>query len=92
MFSTGFLRGCVIASKILKDKTEYKFQMTEWLAGENFQWRLCYRASSDGWRAKDFHSKCNNQGSTVVIVQVGNFLFGGYTTKDWADSYTATRK
>ena len=59
--------------------------MNEWLAGQNFQWRLCYRASSDGWGAKDFHSKCDNQGPTVVIVQVGNFIFGGFTTWNWSE-------
>ena len=72
-----------IPSKILKGKTKYKHQMIEWLAGENFQWRLCYRASSDGWRGEDFHSKCDNQGPTVVIVEVGNFIFGGYTAGNW---------
>lgn len=77
-----------ISSKILEGKHEYIRQLNEWLAGQNFQWRLCYRASSDGWEAKDFHSKCDNQGPTVVIVQVGNFIFGGFITRKWHLGYS----
>ena len=76
----------VIPSTILEGKLEYKRQMNEWLAAQNFQWRLCYRASSNGWEATDFHSKCDNQGPTVVIVQVGNYIFGGFTDCNWSPS------
>ena len=77
-----------ISSKILQVKQEYFRQMNEWLDGKNFQWRLCYRASSDGWGATDFHSKCDNQGPTVVIVQVGNFIFGGFISRKWCFGYS----
>ena len=73
-----------IPSEILEGKPEHNRQMNEWLAGQNFQWRLCYRASSDGWGATDFHSKCDNQGPTIVIVQVGNYIFGGFTNCNWS--------
>jgi hypothetical protein len=72
------------ASKILKGKPEYIRQMIEWLVEQNFEWRLCYRASLDGWKAEDFHSKCDNKGPTVVFVKVGNFIFGGFTDRNWS--------
>ena len=33
-------------------------------------WILLYRGSRDGFRAQDFHTRCDNFGPTVVIVQV----------------------
>jgi len=43
-----------------------------------------YRASQDGFKAKDFHSKCDKQPNTLIIIKSehGN-IFGGYTEKDW---------
>ena len=31
---------------------------------------LLYRASQDGWYARDFHSKCDNKGATVTLFKV----------------------
>jgi len=43
-----------------------------------------YIASEDGDAAADFHRKCDNQGSTVVIVETkAGAVFGGYTTANW---------
>ena len=55
----------------------------EWL-GDQFQWRLCYRASKDGWHASDFHRLCDNKGPTVTLLKVGEYIFGGYTDLPWA--------
>mmetsp|Transcript_32027 Transcript_32027/g.88488 ORF Transcript_32027/g.88488 Transcript_32027/m.88488 type:complete len:731 (+) Transcript_32027:106-2298(+) len=45
---------------------------------------LLYRASRDGWRGQDFHSRCDNQGSTVTVVRsTGGFIFGGYLDQSW---------
>ena len=47
-------------------------------------WRLCWRASQDGWEATTFHSNCDNKGPTVMIVRVGlKYIFGGYTSISW---------
>ena len=74
------------ASSILKNKDKYMRQMIDWLDEYNFQWRLCYRASLDGAHAKAFHSKCDNNGPTVVLVQVGKFIFGGFTDNNWSQA------
>ena len=44
----------------------------------------CWHAKTDGWAASIFHSNCDGKGPTVTIVQVGNYIFGGYTDKSWA--------
>ena len=33
-------------------------------------WRLLYRASHDGFNAKDFHRHCDGKGPSVVIAKV----------------------
>ncbi len=48
---------------------------------------LLYRASRDGWRATDFHLKCDNQGATVTVIKsTGGYVFGGYADLPWASS------
>jgi len=43
-----------------------------------------YVASRDGDSSSVFHSKCDNQGPTVVIVQTTtDAVFGGYTDANW---------
>nr|XP_058954056.1 uncharacterized protein LOC131781419 [Pocillopora verrucosa] len=45
--------------------------------------RLLFRASRDGFAANTFHDKCDNKGPTIVLVQSGNYVFGGFTEKSW---------
>jgi len=46
--------------------------------------KLLYRASRDGWEAKDFHDKCDGKGGTVVVVKSDEgYVFGGYTDVSW---------
>ena len=47
----------------------------------------CWHAKTDGWVASTFHSNCDGKGPTVTIVQVGNYIFGGYTDKSWGGMY-----
>ena len=48
--------------------------------------RLIYKAKRDGDQALDFHSKCDNMGPLLIIIQTstGN-RFGGYTSKSWTN-------
>ena len=53
------------------------------------EWQLVYRATSDGFAAEDFHSKCNDKENTLILIQSssGN-IFGGYTEQNWSgDGY-----
>ena len=47
----------------------------------------CWRAKTDGWAASTFHSKCDGKGPTVTIIQVGSYVFGGYTDVSWSSKY-----
>ena len=58
-------------------------QLVEWVEDQRFGWKLCYRASVDGWKGEDFHRKCDDVGSTVTLVKCGTNVFGGYTYQSW---------
>ena len=47
----------------------------------------CWHAKTDGWEASTFHSNCDGKGPTVTIVQVGSYVFGGYTDTSWGGEY-----
>ena len=47
----------------------------------------CWRAKTDGWASSTFHSNCDGKGPTVTIVQVGSYIFGGYTDRSWSSKY-----
>ena len=47
----------------------------------------CWHAKTDGWAASTFHSNCDEKGPTVTIIQVGNYIFGGYTDVSWPSKY-----
>ena len=43
------------------------------------KWKLVYRASRDGFAAKDFHSKCDDVLNTLTIIKTTNSsIFGGF--------------
>ena len=73
-------------SKILSGERSFRRQLAQWLPG-NGVWDVCWRASRDGWAASRFHAGCDNKGPTVTIVQVGRYIFGGYTDVSWAGKY-----
>ena len=47
----------------------------------------CWRAQTDGWGVSTFHSNCDGRGPTVTIIEVGGYIFGGYTDKSWSSEY-----
>ena len=43
--------------------------------------QMIYNAREDGWKAKDFHKKCDRKGPTVSITKVKDGpCIGGFTT------------
>ncbi|KAL9961572.1 hypothetical protein ACROYT_G030534 [Oculina patagonica] len=80
-------------SEILLNKTEYWELLKGWLDPVSTlpsKWKLCYRATDHGWSASTFHSQCNSLGPSVTFIRVGEYIFGGYTDRDWhsGSSYT----
>ncbi|EDO31095.1 predicted protein [Nematostella vectensis] len=53
------------------------------LSSPTSSWRRCWHASSDGWAASKFRFLCEDKGPTVTIVEVGQYVFGGYADKPW---------
>lgn len=55
-------------------------KIVKWIGGAEFAPKLLYRASRDGWDAKDFHRLCDGKGATLVAVRsTDGYVFGGYT-------------
>ena len=54
----------------------------------NDKWRLIYKASRDGFEAKNFHEKCDNKSFTLSLFKVKetNFIFGAYASVSWDSS------
>ena len=52
---------------------------------------LLYRATLDGWDAKDFRSRCYDKGATITVLQTTDgAVGGGYTDKAWLPRETET--
>ncbi|XP_078350460.1 BTB/POZ domain-containing adapter for CUL3-mediated RhoA degradation protein 3-like [Oculina patagonica] len=69
-------------SEILTDE-DHRRVLKGWLPPQKGEWRLLFRASRDGFAVKTFHTKCDNKGPTVSIVQNGRNIFGGFTELSW---------
>lgn len=64
--------------------TEQKMKLNEFYGKPEPNWELIYRASRDGFGASAFHTRCDNQKSTMVVVRsTNNYLFGGYASAAW---------
>lgn len=46
-------------------------------------WKMCFNARQHSYSAASFHALCNNKGPTVTLVEVGRYVFGGYTDQAW---------
>jgi hypothetical protein len=56
---------------------------------EGKTWKLLYRGSRDGFRASNFHSKCDNETNTLTLIETTKgFIFGGFTPIAWDCSNT----
>ena len=64
---------------------EEKNLISNWiLQNTNKITQLLYKAKRDGDDASVFHSKCDNMGPLLIIVQTTTgYRFGGYTSKSW---------
>ena len=50
----------------------------------NFTTELLYRASEHNFNSNKFHEKCDEKGSTIVIVKnTYNHVYGGYSKVSW---------
>ena len=68
-------------SKIIKNE-DHGFTVMSWLP-PCASCTLLFRARIDGKTAADFHRCCDNKGPTLIVIQSGVYIFGGYTSKSW---------
>ncbi|XP_068736657.1 uncharacterized protein [Montipora capricornis] len=76
-------------SVIIGSNATYLVQLSEWLkpvSQSNSFWKLCWRASRDGWASSTFHSLCDGKGPTVTIIKVNQYIFGGHVNISWGSS------
>ena len=76
---TAFVPGTVI----LKNEGKLIAHLINFLNNKKAPLRLCYRASVHGWSSQHFHQHCDDKAGTVVLVKVGNYIFGGCTDQTW---------
>ena len=63
---------------------QYDDKLREWV-GNDYKWKLIYRASQNDYTVKSFHEYCDDKGPTLVIIKSsGGWIFGGYTTQSWS--------
>lgn len=73
-------------SVIIGDNQEFLAKVGEWLAPFTYSdgyWKLCWRASKDGWAGTTFHTLCDGKGPSVTIVKANDNIFGGFTKSQW---------
>ena len=69
------------SSVIIKDKS-HRLAVMSWLP-PGVTCSLLYRATINGKTPQDFHRCCDDKGPTLVVVQSGQYICGGYTSKTW---------
>ncbi|KAL7546509.1 hypothetical protein ACHAWF_009842, partial [Thalassiosira exigua] len=81
----GLLNKPEIESKIIKDNGHF-IQLHDWLKedGADGHLHLLYRSSRDDLSAISFHSKCDNKGCTLTIIETNEgYVLGGYSNASW---------
>ncbi|XP_044166811.1 uncharacterized protein LOC114973989 [Acropora millepora] len=83
-----FLAGLISSSILGSLDIKYIDKLNSFLApvlrsSSRSRFVRCWRAKTDGWAASTFHSNCDGKGPTVTIIQVGSYIFGGYTDLSW---------
>jgi len=51
---------------------------------------LLYRATNDGRTPQDFHRCCDDKGPTLVVIQSGKYICGGFASKSWKSRWPVT--
>eukprot|EP00347_Sterkiella_histriomuscorum_P018566 403345029 len=62
--------------------------LKNWI-GQNVKLQLIYRGTRDGFKAKSFHQKCDNQGPTLSLIKSEHEkVFGGFASISWQSDNT----
>ena len=66
-----------------KDLLEILLEYLKDVETNGKHWKMCFNAKDHSYSASSFHALCNNKGPTVTLVEVGHYVFGGYTDQAW---------
>ena len=79
-------------SRILN--SDLKIQLTEMCElSHSPKWELLYRATRDGFTAKDFHQKCDNFKNTLIVIKsTSDNILGGFASMEWNSTSTVDSK
>lgn len=85
----GGLEASIILGSLDRDK--YLGQLMSYLepvllSSDRSRFVRCWHANSDGWAATTFHTNCDGKAPTVTIIEVNDYIFGGYTDVSWYSS------
>jgi hypothetical protein len=53
------------------------------ILNDKSEWKIIYKGTKNGFRAKNFHDKCDNHPNTITIISANNRTFGGFTSAHW---------
>jgi hypothetical protein len=68
-----------------KEEKEYLFKL---LGNKRLITTMLYCGSLHGWKAVDFHSRCDNKGPTIVLFKIKDGdCIGGYTKAKWSSPH-----
>ena len=80
-------------SSILSDRNKVKM-ISDWIMpNKKIIYNQIYKATRDGGTGKDFHSRCDNKGPTLTLIESkNNNIFGGYISISWESPTSWTYK
>ena len=85
LFLVGLNSSTILGSLNIKYVDKLNSFLAPVLRSSRSRFVRCWRAKTDGWAASTFHRNCDGKGPTVTIIQVGSYIFGGYTDVSWSN-------
>ncbi|CAF0803031.1 unnamed protein product, partial [Didymodactylos carnosus] len=67
-------------------RSEHQRKLNVFYDKPNQKWELIYKGTRDGFSAENFHRFCDDKGPTMTVLQakIGDYLFGGFTSRSWS--------
>jgi len=72
-------------TKLIKDENEEK-SIKNWINGltKPINWKLLFRMTRDGTKTLNFHTHCDSQGKTLILIEtIDGLRIGAYTSLQW---------
>jgi len=64
-----------------------QLKLNEFYGKKDQKWKLCWKATRDGFSADRFHELCDNKGASLTVIKSSDgWLFGGYTSQSWTSA------